>query len=180
MPDDSRSQQHYSTCKGTLAVKRDPFTSPPPITIANCKQSYRLSIVRSKRRAAPSARHHPSRDLRSLPRWGEGPREIHVRARGHGKKEVVRGAEEKRRRKEWIDELEQRKLITCPVAFSWLDYLAERENKREKREKNARADWLQSREIIRRRDIRFCTTQWLREILTGYLIEQKRNALFIC
>jgi len=61
-----------------------------------------------------------------------------VRARGHGKKEVVRGVEEKRRRKEWIDELEQRKLITCPVAFSWLDYLAERENKRERKERGER------------------------------------------
>jgi len=26
-------------------------------------------------------------------------------------------------RREWIGELEQRKLITRPVAFSWLDYL---------------------------------------------------------
>jgi len=32
-----------------------------------------------------------------------------------------------REKREWIGELEQRKLITRPVALSWLDYLVGRE-----------------------------------------------------
>lgn len=37
--------------------------------------------------------------------------------------------------REWIGELEQRKLITRPVAFSWLDYLVTGERKREEGER---------------------------------------------
>lgn len=42
-------------------------------------------------------------------------------AREKGEGAGGRGGE---RGKEWFGELEQRKLITCPVAFSWFDYLA--------------------------------------------------------
>lgn len=67
---------------------------------------------------------HPSRDLPcfSVRKPGD-PRERVRKRKRRGSAGTGGGGRVGNERREWIGELEQRKLITRPVAFSWLDYL---------------------------------------------------------
>lgn len=83
---------------------------------------------------------------------------------------------EKEERVEWIGELEQRKLITRPVAFSWLDYLAGRvENARRLvRSVNAK----ERERSFAKAMFDFARLNGLvKSDLTGYLTEQEKVEL---
>lgn len=104
-------------------TRRDPFTSLI-INDTSYRRFYRQPVaVNSATFSAASFTRSPA-FLREKARTREDPRET-VWGPQEGKEGIDRNGGRKggNERREWIGELEQRKLITCPVAFSWLDYL---------------------------------------------------------
>lgn len=102
---------------------RDLFTSLLIINDAPYRYSYRQPVA--VKSTTSSATSFTSRDLRVSP-WESQKEKIHVRRPARGKEGERNRVRERRggnEGREWIGELEQRKLITRPVAFSWLDYL---------------------------------------------------------
>lgn len=72
--------------------------------------------------------------------------------------------------REWIGELEQRKLITRPVAFSWLDYLAGRGARGE----NGPGDWSSRERSFADAILDFARPSGPEKFnVTGRLIEQR-------
>jgi len=157
----------------------------------------RVRVHATNRSLVDSLRETPLADFSG----GEAARGFGAGGRGRGRggkreaeeeqEEEEKGADGRQRRKEteregseeraeWIGELEQRKLVTRPVAFSWLDYLAGRaENARRlvrpaKRREKGRGGEGEGK-ITRRGGIRFCATQRPREIRPNRIFNGARH-----